>query len=157
MMKTLKHSTRFWYSLALALYSSALTRSLLLQSPWSMFSRKLAENPPLDLSFEPYSWITHFFAYGVLLFLIQASTRKNSRPRYCLYFLAFVHGGVCEYLQGFIPGRWPSLGDMIANSLGLILGYIILNSKIPQLLLNEFQNHGFPLSRENTSPKKQAA
>lgn len=144
-------------TIALLFYWCTLTRSLLLQSPWTLFSRKLAQNPPLDLSFEPYSWVTHFLAYGVLLFLIQAATAKRSRLRYFLFLLAFLHGGICEYLQGFIPGRWPSLGDMIANSLGLVLSYAFLNAKLLRLLRSECQSRGFPLFQENTSPKKLAA
>ncbi|NDC24190.1 MAG: hypothetical protein EBZ49_08695 [Proteobacteria bacterium] len=136
-------------------YWLALTRSLLLASPWLLFSRHLAEHPPVDLSFEPFSWVTHFLAYWLLLALIEQVSPKRKRGYWFLFLLALFHGGICEYLQGFIPGRWSSWPDFLANSSGILVGWkwSFLRLKLPP---RWDQIRSFLTFQKRTSPRTQA-
>lgn len=107
--------------LSLTAYWAFLTKSLLMTCPWELFSEKLALNPPLDLSFEPTSWLAHIGAYGLLGLLIQETTSHRLKLQKGLLILAVCHGGACEYLQSFIPNRWPNGWDMFSNCLGLVM------------------------------------
>jgi len=133
--------------LGLVSYWVFLTKSLLMTAPWELFSRRIAANPPMDLAYEPNSWLAHMSAYGLLGFFILETAPAKSRMRWGLLLLALIHSGACEYLQKFIPGRWPNGWDIAANSLGLMLSF-----GLHKALTFHFQN--FPL---NTFPKKPAA
>ncbi len=107
--------------LALCAYWIFLTRSLLMTCPWELISENLALHPPIDLSFEPTSWLAHISAYGLLGLLIQEATAHQPKLKRSLLILALIHSGACEYLQGFIPGRWPNGWDMFSNMIGLFM------------------------------------
>lgn len=137
--------------LTLFSYWSFLTKLLLSSAPWELISQNLAEHPPFDLSFEPISWTAHFLAYFALGLLIKLATRGNTKTYWTLLFLALIHGGVCEYFQSFVPGRWPNIWDVVANSIGLMffLAYGLRSRRNPK--------HPFEAPLSKTSPKKQAA
>lgn len=111
--------------MSLISYWIFLTRALLTSAPWELISRQLAQNPPIDLSFEPYSWGAHFLAYLFLGFLIQLNTDRINKTYWALLALALTHGTLCEYFQSFVPGRWPNIWDAVANSIALMffIGY----------------------------------
>jgi VanZ family protein len=69
-----------------------------------------------------YDKIEHFTAYFILSFLCSYSFRNR-----ILFFiiLNIAMGLIIEYIQSFIPGRDMSAFDAIANSLGILSGYII--------------------------------
>ena len=82
--------------------------------------------------------VIHFFAYGVHAFLCMAAlSDKILLLKLFHYFLALVfsvsYGIFNEIYQYFIPEREFSLGDILANSLGIIsflaLIYILQNKK----------------------------
>ena len=82
--------------------------------------------------------VMHFFAYGVHAFLCMAAlSDKILLLKLFHYFLALVfsvsYGIFNEIYQYFIPEREFSLGDILANSLGIItflaLVYIFQNKK----------------------------
>lgn len=82
--------------------------------------------------------VMHFFAYGIHAFLCMAAlSDKILLLKLFHYFLALVfsvsYGIFNEIYQYFIPEREFSLGDVLANSLGvitfLILVYIFQNKK----------------------------
>jgi len=82
--------------------------------------------------------VMHFFAYGVHAFLcMEALSNKILFLKLFHYFLALVfsvsYGTFNEIYQYFIPEREFSLGDILANSLGIItfltLVYIFQNRK----------------------------
>ena len=83
--------------------------------------------------------VMHFFAYGVHAFLCMAAlSDKILLLKLFHYFLALVfsvsYGTFNEIYQYFIPEREFSLGDILANSLGIItflaLIYIFQNKKL---------------------------
>ena len=139
------------FRMALFGYWLFLTRALLTTTPWELLSRRLAENPPIDLAFEPTSWLVHLGAYFFLGLLIQLSVGKVNKWYWGLLGFALVHSVTCECLQRFIPGRWPNAWDVVANSLGLMFFLASgLRSQKNQKLLQ--WDHSL-----QTSPKKRAA
>ncbi|MBU4511314.1 VanZ family protein [bacterium] len=82
--------------------------------------------------------VMHFFTYGIQAFLcLAALSDKILLLKLFHYFLALIfsvsYGIFNEIYQYFIPEREFSLGDILANSLGiitfLILVYIFQNKK----------------------------
>jgi VanZ family protein len=70
--------------------------------------------------------INHFIAYSVLSLnfgIVVANFRKHliGVP------LLIAYGLLMEFMQGFVPGREPSLLDALANSGGVILGFVFLS------------------------------
>lgn len=131
----------------LVTYWTVLTRSLVTENPWTLVSQELAAKPPVDLSFEPLSWILHLAAFGVLGGLIHWSTGSASpRLRRTLFGLAYLHAGVTEALQYFVPARWPGLMDFTFNALG-----IYLMQRRPRFLIRGTKD------REYTIPDHDAA
>jgi VanZ family protein len=74
--------------------------------------------------------VVHFFIFGVLMFLSCYALKKTyeytGRPfRYIrialIYSLAL--GVIIELIQQYVPGRGPSVADVVANSIGVALGY----------------------------------
>jgi VanZ family protein len=67
--------------------------------------------------------VGHCLAYLVLslqLFLLSSS--RNGRINLALVALGY--GLLMEILQGFVPNRDPSFYDILANSTGVLLGFI---------------------------------
>lgn len=68
-----------------------------------------------------YDKLQHFAAYGALLFLGWIAYSAKS-TRLWIIFGLIVYGAMLEVLQSFVPGRYVSLEDVAANSLGVFLG-----------------------------------
>jgi len=75
--------------------------------------------------------IAHLLAYGVMGVLAFLSVRTKKRRIY-LFIVIFSLGLILEILQNYIPGRDMSLLDILANTggsgLGYLLGWLILFS-----------------------------
>lgn len=68
--------------------------------------------------------ISHYIAYFFLTINALLITQKR---KYILTMLfVILYGIIIEYLQSFVPGRFPSYNDVIANSLGTLSGLIII-------------------------------
>jgi len=67
--------------------------------------------------------IAHIIAYGIMGFLAYLSV-SSVRKRFYLFFIIISLGLVLELFQLYIPGRSASFFDMIANTLGAVLGYL---------------------------------
>jgi len=87
--------------------------------------------------------VMHFFTYGIHVFLcLAALSNKILLLKLFHYLLALVfsvfYGIFNEIYQYFIPEREFSLGDILANNLGvitfLILIYIFQNKKQKKIL-----------------------
>ena len=87
--------------------------------------------------------VMHFFTYGIHVFLcLVALSNKILLLKLFHYLLALVfsvfYGIFNEIYQYFIPEREFSLGDILANNLGvitfLILIYIFQNKKQKKIL-----------------------
>jgi len=67
--------------------------------------------------------INHFIAYSVLSLNFGLVVKNLKTFLFCLPLL-IGYGLLFEYLQGFVPGRQPSWLDAIANSIGVIIGFV---------------------------------
>ena len=67
----------------------------------------------------------HFAAYGALALLAWLAYAEETIRRRIMIALV-LYGAVLEGLQSFIPGRFFSIGDMIANGGGVALVYAAL-------------------------------
>jgi len=65
--------------------------------------------------------IEHFTAYAWLSILPFTGFKKQSNA-FIAIFLIFILGGLLELGQGHILGRTASTKDMIANSIGILMG-----------------------------------
>jgi VanZ family protein len=69
--------------------------------------------------------LAHFGMYGVLGFLLaRAPAAPRARTLVMLALGASLFGAVDEYHQRFIPGRFASVDDWAADSLGAALGVL---------------------------------
>ena len=81
----------------------------------------LTPSPP-QVDFEQSDKLGHFLAYGLLmgwfcLLYIQEKTRM-------LYGIAFVAMGIgLEFVQGWLGYRTFEVYDMVANTIGVLLGW----------------------------------
>lgn len=68
--------------------------------------------------------VNHLAAYGALAF----AGAIGFRGRRTLVLLAaglLALGGALEIAQGFVPGRMPSAGDLLADGIGIALGALV--------------------------------
>jgi len=102
----------------------------------AIFWLSVIKTPSLKL-YENWFWdnvdkFGHAFAYAVLFFS-GASSLRNFSDKKQLTFSSlknlavgcFVYGFSIEILQHFLPHRSFDLFDMLANSIGIILGRLI--------------------------------
>ena len=69
--------------------------------------------------------ISHFIAYGCLMLNIGVMVFPVKRKIIIGVILAILLGIIVELLQHFVPGRFMSIGDVYANSLGVLFGVIL--------------------------------
>lgn len=69
--------------------------------------------------------ISHFIAYSVLMINIGLIVHGSTKGMIIGVSLALLYGALMEIGQHFVPGRYMSLMDIIANSLGVLFGVII--------------------------------
>jgi VanZ family protein len=68
--------------------------------------------------------INHFIAYAVLSLNFGLVVKNLKTYLFCLPLL-IGYGLLLEYFQGFVPGRQPSWLDVLANSIGVSIGFIL--------------------------------
>ena len=69
----------------------------------------------------------HFIAY--LILALNWCLIKNKRGFFFLGLLICIcYGLSLEYLQGFVPGRVPSWLDALANTGGVLTGFLLYSS-----------------------------
>jgi len=74
----------------------------------------------------------HLLAYGVLMaWWSQLYVIDARRWKLALAFI--VLGGSMEIAQGFTPNRYPELLDLVANTTGVLLGWLAAPPRIPSL------------------------
>lgn len=75
----------------------------------------------IDTSLPYQDKLFHALAYFVITFwFIQIYHIRSHVVQWVIFFLCL--GLLLEYLQGFDPKRYSEVGDMIANSLGVVAG-----------------------------------
>lgn len=77
-----------------------------------------------DVTLPTNDKVGHFLAYTVLSYTILLICDTNKRKWIGIIF-SICYGFLMEFLQGFVPGRDPSILDMIANSFGALIGLVI--------------------------------
>ena len=85
--------------------------------------------------------IVHLAGYGVLMFW-WAQLIVQARWRLALAVVLF--GIAIEWLQGFTPNRQTDAFDVLANSSGMLLGWLVahLSPNLPQRLSALFAPRG---------------
>ena len=79
-----------------------------------------------EIQFKLADKIVHFFIFGILGLLLARSINNTVNPfwndRYILWsvLIGIVYGLVDEWHQMYIPGRYTSLSDWIADFLGVV-------------------------------------
>ena len=71
--------------------------------------------------------LLHVFEFAVLSFLIMYAAGCGKIPKEtAVYAAAFslAYGALLEYLQLFVPGRFPSVYDVAADGLGAVIGIL---------------------------------
>ena len=86
-----------------------------------------------DVSIEFVDLIVHVLMYGTWIFVLCLEIEKqysgdSQRFRLRMLFIVIIFGIIIEVLQElFIPGRFGSVSDVLANAFGAILMYIGFN------------------------------
>ena len=96
---------------------------------------------PVEVNTElPYQdKLFHALAYFALTFwFLQIYHVRHHVVRWALFFL--VLGLLLEYLQSFDPERYSEVGDMIANTLGVVAAAGLLRTRLKFMLVN-FERH----------------
>jgi VanZ family protein len=74
--------------------------------------------------------VGHVPAYAVLCFLwINSLTVMRRRPYLAAIFICIDYGITMEYLQSFVPGRYPSLMDVGSDTLGALITVFIFKRR----------------------------
>ena len=98
---------------------------------WSAVLFLLSELPP-DVGsggLEMNDKVVHLGLYSILgAALAWGGWKARRTPFLLLILIGMGYGAVDEWHQGFVPGRDPSLGDLLADCAGVALGFFILRS-----------------------------
>jgi VanZ family protein len=101
-----------------------------------------------DIDFDLADKLLHFFVFGILG-ILTARGLRNSKNRILsenywswTLLICIVYGASDEIHQYFVPGRYSSWGDWIADSLGIIFmvwiyKYIIQSRELKNKKLSE--------------------
>ena len=69
--------------------------------------------------------VGHFLAYGVLMINIGLLTVKVRKHYVFGIAFALFYGILMEFGQYFVPGRFVSIADVLANTSGVVLGVLV--------------------------------
>ncbi|MBI5751658.1 MAG: VanZ family protein [Hydrogenophilales bacterium] len=90
----------------------------------------LMPNPPDPLSFEQSDKLSHFLAYGWLMFWFCQLYSGTVRWGLALSFIALGVG--LEFVQSLTPDRAYEALDMAANAGGVLLGWLLAATPLAQ-------------------------
>jgi VanZ family protein len=84
--------------------------------------------------FTPNVWfavhdkLVHLLLYGVLGATLSWAKRMSDRsvPHWALLSLGLAYGVVDELHQRFVPNRVSSVDDLVADAIGLVIGYVVM-------------------------------
>lgn len=95
----------------------------------------LISNPPeFNIGFKYFDKVRHFLAYFILMFWFSQLYHTNkTRLFYVMFFIAM--GAVLEVLQGLGGVRYFEYYDMLANSLGVAVAWLITKQRFNNLFL----------------------
>lgn len=94
----------------------------------------LSPSPKLTASNDK---VGHFVAYGTLMLHLGLLFAGNRKRLMQAALFAFFYGGLMEFGQYFVPGRSVSALDLLANTGGVVIGWVLtlLLGKSTQKLL----------------------
>ena len=82
--------------------------------------------PMSGASIDPWDKVLHFIVYAVFAVLGYQALKKGRRYFYvCLGIIAY--GALIEVAQSYMPGRVMSGYDLLANTLGVVFGAVIVS------------------------------
>jgi VanZ family protein len=88
---------------------------------------------PIETPLEQGDKFGHLAAYGTLMvWFAQLDARQHTRFGYAVGFIAL--GIALEFAQGLTDYRVFEIADMVANSTGVLLGWIIAPPRGPDVL-----------------------
>ena len=91
---------------------------------------------PIDtgLDFPYQDKLYHMLAYFSLMFWF-AQIYHDCTKRNLMAVMLIMMGVLLEYLQGFDPNRYSEFADMLANSMGVLLGLLLALTGAKNLLI----------------------
>jgi VanZ family protein len=88
--------------------------------------------------------VVHFFIFGVLMIataygLLKTAAVKGypAKPVLIATLYSISFGIAIEFIQRFVPGRSFSVFDMIANTIGVGIGYLVVMFVRKRMLIKE--------------------
>jgi len=93
----------------------------------------LIPSPPSPLHFPQADKVEHLFAYGVLMSWF-CQIYHGSRQRLYLMLAFIALGATIEILQGLSGYRTAEWGDLLADSLGVLIGWLLSNTGLQHFL-----------------------
>ena len=88
---------------------------------------------PVEIPVEQGDKLGHFAAYGTLMFwFAQLDARQRKRLAYAAGFVALGMG--LEFVQGLTDYRTFEVADMVANAIGVLLGWVGAPPRGPDVL-----------------------
>ena len=85
----------------------------------------------IDFGFSFQDKLFHFIVFGILAILMARSFKKSKLNFFNKYYhvlailLTGIYGVIDEYHQYFVPGRFSTVGDWLADLLGAIVFIIV--------------------------------
>ncbi|CDZ94989.1 MULTISPECIES: VanZ family protein [Pseudomonadaceae] len=76
---------------------------------------------PVPQVFDQQDKLHHLLGFAALMFTVRLAF-----PQWRVFWaisLSLAAAVLIELAQGLIPNRWASMGDMLANTLGVLLGW----------------------------------
>ena len=84
--------------------------------------------PGVDANIDSLDKVVHLLVYYIFaVFGYRALQNKRYYPYLCLGIIAY--GGLLELGQSYIPGRDMSAYDLLANTIGVLLGAAVVTRK----------------------------
>jgi VanZ family protein len=80
---------------------------------------------PGDESLPTNDKVGHFLAYSALSFNLLLLCNSTKQKVLGILF-AIGYGLLMEFCQGLVPERDPSVYDMMANSTGVLIGFVLV-------------------------------
>jgi len=89
--------------------------------------------PKIDIQFKYLDKLEHLFSYFVLMFWFAQLYQQNKIRIYYAVFFIFL-GIMLEVLQGLGGVRFFEYADMLANTTGVVIGYVLTRGKLKNVL-----------------------
>mgnify|MGYP002778177226 FL=1 len=93
---------------------------------WAAFLFLLSSRPTLPVNMElGFDKVAHFGAYLILGALLAFGAERLRLSPKLTVLLGFSYGAIDEIHQSFVPGRFASVGDWVADALGTVAGVLL--------------------------------